>query len=133
MSTTETATVQNRLAKPAFPGIDFISGGPAIAGTRITVYAVLEYAKAGWHRDWIAGLFRLGSRKVQAALDYVDAHRAEVEAEFEKIMARHRNFKYSPEVQAKVDASRGAARRRLEEIRQQRAQDKDHAENHGGS
>jgi uncharacterized protein (DUF433 family) len=28
--------------------------GPEIAGTRITVYDVLEYHKTGWHRDMIA-------------------------------------------------------------------------------
>ncbi len=28
--------------------------GPEIAGTRITVYDVIEYYKTGWHRDMIA-------------------------------------------------------------------------------
>ena len=34
--------------------------GPKIAGTRITVYTVLEYLRAGCTRDWIAPL-RLGT------------------------------------------------------------------------
>ncbi len=48
--------------------------GPEIKGTRITVYDVLDYTKAGWHRDRIAALFRLSSRDIQAALDYIQQH-----------------------------------------------------------
>ena len=47
--------------------------GPEIAGTRITVYDVLDYRKHGWHRDVIAGFFRLSSEQIQAAFDYIDA------------------------------------------------------------
>ena len=49
--------------------------GPEIAGTRITVYDVMDYLKHGWHRDRIAALFRLSSRDIQAAIDYIDQHR----------------------------------------------------------
>ena len=47
--------------------------GPEIAGTRITVFDVMDYLKHGWHRDRIAALFRLSSRDVQAAIDYIEA------------------------------------------------------------
>lgn len=90
--------------------------GPEIAGTRITVYDVMDYLKHGWHRDRIAALFRLASRDVQAAIEYIDSHRREVEADYQRILARHHNFRYSPEVQAKVDRCRQAAERRLAEI-----------------
>jgi len=33
--------------------------GPEIAGTRITVYDVMNYLQEGWRYDQIAGLFRL--------------------------------------------------------------------------
>ena len=36
--------------------------GPEIAGTRITVYDVLDYLQAGWRYDQIAGLFRFSRR-----------------------------------------------------------------------
>jgi uncharacterized protein (DUF433 family) len=49
--------------------------GPEIAGTRITVYDVMDYYKHGWHRDQIAALFRLSSRDIQAAIDYIEAHK----------------------------------------------------------
>jgi uncharacterized protein (DUF433 family) len=94
--------------------------GPEIAGTRITVYDVMDYYKDGWHRDQIAALFRLSSRDIQAAIDYIEANREQVEAEYQKILDRHRNYKYPPDVQAKIDKIRGTAKRRLEEIRQRR-------------
>lgn len=105
--------------------------GPEIAGTRITVYDVMDYYKHGWHRDRIAALFRLASADIQAAIDYIEAHRQEVDLEYEKILARHRNYQYPPEIQAKVERSREAARVRLDEIRRRRASSSDDAENNG--
>jgi uncharacterized protein (DUF433 family) len=91
--------------------------GPEIAGTRITVYSVMDFLNMGWHRDRIAMHFRLSSRHIQAAMDYIDAHQEEVTNEYNEIVNRHKNYKYPPEVQALVDASRGRAAKRLEEIR----------------
>ncbi len=48
--------------------------GPEIEGTRITVFDVMDYLKVGWHRDRIATLFRLSSRDIQAAIDYIETH-----------------------------------------------------------
>ncbi|HEY3393824.1 MAG TPA: DUF433 domain-containing protein [Lacipirellulaceae bacterium] len=105
--------------------------GPEIAGTRITVYDVMDYYKDGWHRDKIAVLFRLSSRDIQAAIDYIETHREEVEAGYQKILDRHRNYKYPPEVQAKLDQIRGDATHRLQEIRQQRLKENRNADDHG--
>jgi uncharacterized protein (DUF433 family) len=79
--------------------------GPEIAGTRITVYDVMDYWKGGWNRESIATLFRLSSREIQVAIDYIEAHRDEVEAGYERILERHRSYRYPPEVQAKLDES----------------------------
>ena len=62
--------------------------GPKIAGTRITVYTVLDYLRAGRTRDWIAALLHLSSEQVQAAMDYIRDHDTQVNAEYEAIMAR---------------------------------------------
>ena len=94
--------------------------GPEIADTRITVFDVLDYRNQGWHRDRIAAQFRLSSAQIQAALDCIDAHSAEVIAEYQRILDRQKNYKYPPEVQAKVDACRGLARARVAELRLQR-------------
>jgi uncharacterized protein (DUF433 family) len=104
--------------------------GPEIAGTRITVYDVMDYYKHGWHRDQIAVLFRLASRDIQAAIDYIEAHKEEVEAEYQKILDRHRNYKYPPEVQKIVDECRDRARLRLKEIRERREKEEPSADDY---
>ena len=107
--------------------------GPEISGTRITVYDVMDYYKNNWHRDEIAALFRLSSRDIQAAIDYIEAHQEEVTAEYQKILDRHRNYKYPPEVQKIVDKCRGIAAKKLREIRRRRAQEKQNADHPGRS
>lgn len=62
--------------------------GPEISGTRITVYHIWEFYRAGDGRDDIALTFGLSSRQVQAAMDYIAAHRNEVEREYAKIQER---------------------------------------------
>jgi uncharacterized protein (DUF433 family) len=62
--------------------------GPKIAGTRITVYTVLDYLRAGRTRDWIAALLHLSSAQVQAAMDYIRDHDTQVNAEYAAIVAR---------------------------------------------
>lgn len=90
--------------------------GPEIKGTRITVYNVMDYYKHGWHRDRIAAQFLLSSDEVQVALDYINAHKEEVEREYQKILDRPKNYKYPPDVQAKIDACKARAEKRLQEI-----------------
>jgi uncharacterized protein (DUF433 family) len=87
--------------------------GPEIEGTRITVYDVFDYARQGWHRDRIAALFRLSSRDIQAALDYIEQHQKEVAANYQKILDRQKNYQYPPEVQLKIVASQQRAQIRL--------------------
>jgi uncharacterized protein (DUF433 family) len=96
--------------------------GPEIAGTRITVYDVMDYRKHGWHRDRIAMFFRLSSDQIQAAFDYIDAHEADVSKEYEEIVNRHKNYRYPPDVQAKIDQCKGLAERKLREIRARKKQ-----------
>ncbi len=87
--------------------------GPEIAGTRITVYDVMDYRKHGWHRDRIAAQFGLSSRQIQVALDYIGEHESEVAEKYQQLLAR----KNPPEIQAKLDQIEGLAARKLAEIR----------------
>jgi uncharacterized protein (DUF433 family) len=110
--------------------------GPEIAGTRITVYDVLDYRKHGWHRDQIAAFFRLSSNQIQAAFDYIDSHHEEVMTQYQKILDFHKNYTYPPEVQAKIDATAGAAARRRDELRAMKAKHNgngEHAQDSGRS
>jgi uncharacterized protein (DUF433 family) len=90
--------------------------GPEIAGTRITVYDVLDYYKTGWHRDMIADTLELSSQQVEVAIRYIEDHRGEVMEVYERILARDARGN-PPELQAKLDTMRGTARARLEELR----------------
>jgi uncharacterized protein (DUF433 family) len=87
--------------------------GPEIEGTRITVYDVWDYARQGWHRDRIAALFRLSSRDIQAALDYITQHQDDVAAQYQRIRDRQRHYQYPPDVAAKISASQQRAQARL--------------------
>ncbi len=86
--------------------------GPKIAGTRITVYTVLEYLRAGRTRDWIAAMLNLSSRQVQAAMNYIRDHEQEVNAEYEKILARIRQGT-SPQAREQLRLNREKVKARL--------------------
>jgi uncharacterized protein (DUF433 family) len=90
--------------------------GPEIAGTRITVYDVLDYHQAGRHRDMIADTLELSSQQVEVAIRYIEEHRDEVTEGYNRILARHARGN-PPELQSKLDAIRGSARAKLEELR----------------
>ena len=105
--------------------------GPEIQGTRITVYDVLDYRKHGWHRDRIATLFRLSSSQIQAALDYIDQHEEQVMAAYQKILQRHREYQYSPDVQANIRQCSGIAASRLADRKDQEREQVQHAGDHG--
>jgi len=86
--------------------------GPKIEGTRITVYTVLDYLRAGRTRDWIAALLNVSSDQVQAAMNYIRDHDIQVNAEYEAIVARIK--KGNPaEVEERLRANREKVKARL--------------------
>ena len=94
--------------------------GPEIEGTRITVYTIMDYLKMGWHRDRIAVTFRLSSDEVQAAIDYIESHRDEVTAAYQRILERSANAKNPPWVEEK----RAEGRKKLLALKEQLQKDK---------
>jgi uncharacterized protein (DUF433 family) len=78
--------------------------GPEIAGTRITVYDVWDYLKEGCHHTAIATTLRISSAQVQAAIQYIDEHKVEVLAEYQKMLDREA-LGNPPEIQTKLLAS----------------------------
>jgi uncharacterized protein (DUF433 family) len=78
--------------------------GPEIKGTRITVYAILDFVLAGWHRERIADHFRVHPEEVQAAMEYIQEHRLSVLREYVNILERSERSN-PPELQTKLDAS----------------------------
>src|SRR5690242_6877425 len=78
--------------------------GPEIAGTRITVYDVLDYVEDGWQRTAIATVLRISTHEVNAAIAYIEAHKEEVLTEYQKILARAAQGN-PPEIQARLDGA----------------------------
>jgi uncharacterized protein (DUF433 family) len=105
--------------------------GPEVAGTRITVYDVLDYHKDGWHRDMIAVTLGLSSGQVEAAIRYIDEHHDEVMADYAEMLARDAQGN-PPELKPKLDAAREKLQARLRELREAKKQESQNAGRSGG-
>lgn len=62
--------------------------GPEIKGTRITVYCILDWVRDGCAVEEMAQSLDLSKEQVQAALDYIAAHKVEVETVYKRILER---------------------------------------------
>ena len=60
--------------------------GLTIAGTRITLYDIMDYVTAQYPPKFIRGLFELTEAQINAALAYIEANRADVEAEYQMVL-----------------------------------------------
>ena len=60
--------------------------GLMIAGTRITLYDVMDYVQAKYPSKFIQGLFDLTQEQINSALTYIEDHRAEVEIEYQQVL-----------------------------------------------
>lgn len=60
--------------------------GLTIAGTRITVYDVMDHLAAGWTPKLIRNWLPLTEEQLNAALSYIDANRTKVEAEYQTVL-----------------------------------------------
>ena len=68
------------------PGIIRTERGLTIAGTRITLYDVMDYVTAQYPSKFIRSLFDLTEEQINAALFYIETHRTEVEAEYQLVL-----------------------------------------------
>lgn len=60
--------------------------GLTIAGTRITLYDVMDYLNAQYPPNSIREKLCLTDEQVNAALSYIETNRAEVEAEYQIVL-----------------------------------------------
>jgi uncharacterized protein (DUF433 family) len=60
--------------------------GLVIAGTRITLYDVIDHLKAGWTPKLILNWLPLSEAQLEAAIAYIDANQAEVEVEYQAVL-----------------------------------------------
>jgi len=62
--------------------------GLSIAGTRITLYDVMDYITAGWPPRLIQHWLNLTDIQMADVMDYIECHRAEVEEEYQLVLRR---------------------------------------------
>lgn len=60
--------------------------GLSIAGTRITLYSIMDYLHAGWPPHLIREEFNLSDQQMADVTAHIEAHRNEVEAEYQEVL-----------------------------------------------
>ena len=60
--------------------------GLTIAGTRITLYNIMDYVTVGYPAEHIQHLYNLTDAQTADVLTYIADHRAEVEAEYQQVL-----------------------------------------------
>ena len=60
--------------------------GLTIAGTRITLYDVMDYVTAGWPPELIRDRLNLTDQQILEAMAYISAHQTEIEAEYQVVL-----------------------------------------------
>jgi uncharacterized protein (DUF433 family) len=60
--------------------------GLTISGTRITLYDVMDYFVAGYPAKLIREKLCLTDAQVNAGLSYIEAHKVEVESEYQQVL-----------------------------------------------
>ena len=67
--------------------------GPSIAGTRITVYSVMDYLKANRSKEYILQFLRVTPEQLDAAIEYIEQHSEEVEQDYRRILRRSQELR----------------------------------------
>jgi uncharacterized protein (DUF433 family) len=62
--------------------------GLTIAGTRITLYTIMDYLKADWPPTLIRHWLNLSEAQLNDSLAYIDAHLLEVEDEYQQVLRK---------------------------------------------
>ena len=60
--------------------------GLTIAGTRITLYTIMDHLKDEWPPHLIRDWFSLTEEQMQGVLAYIEVHQKEVEAEYQQVL-----------------------------------------------
>jgi uncharacterized protein (DUF433 family) len=70
------------------PTVVRTSRGLSIAGTRITLYALMDYFRAGWSPKLVQQWFGLTETQMEDVVRYLDAHCEQVDEEYQKVLKR---------------------------------------------
>jgi len=83
--------------------------GLTIAGTRITLYDVMDYLTAEYPPKFIRCLFDLTEDRINAALSYIEENRAEIEAEYQLVLREAKEIQHYREQRNREHSARVAA------------------------
>ena len=84
--------------------------GLTIAGTRITLYDVMDYVTEHYPPKFIRAMLDLTDEQVNAALSYIETYRAEVEAEYQLVLKEAEELRQYYEEQNRERVARIAAK-----------------------
>ncbi|MBN4006952.1 DUF433 domain-containing protein [Nostoc sp. LPT] len=84
--------------------------GLTISGTRITLYDVMDYVTEQYPPKFIRAMLNLTDEQVHCALSYIDAHRAEIEAEYQFVLKETEELRQYYEEQNRELIARIAAK-----------------------
>jgi len=74
------------LADERQPAVVRTERGLSIAGTRITLYDVMDYLTANWPPELVRDWLNLTDSQIAEVMDYIARNRAEVEAEYQLVL-----------------------------------------------
>lgn len=84
--------------------------GLTIAGTRITLYDVMDYKAEHYPPKFIRAMLGLTDEQVSAALSYIETYRTEVEAEYQLVLKEAEELRQYYEAQNRERTARIAAK-----------------------
>lgn len=68
------------------PNVARTERGLVVAGTRITLYQIMDYLEADWPAKLIRDRLDLTDQQIRDVLEYIESHREEVEAEHQQVL-----------------------------------------------
>ncbi len=68
------------------PTVTRTSRGLSIAGTRITLYSIMDYLKEGWPPHLIRDEFNLTDAQITDVMAYIERYTEEVESEYQTVL-----------------------------------------------
>ncbi len=74
------------MGKNANPTVVRTPRGLSIAGTRITLYQIMDYLKSNQPTETIRQHFRLTIKQMDDVMEYIDRNHREVEMEYQRIV-----------------------------------------------
>jgi hypothetical protein len=73
--------------------------GLSVAGTRITLYMLMDYIKERYPTKFIKGLFNLTDEQMANVMDYIETHQTEFEVEYQRVLQKDEELKQYYEAQ----------------------------------